>query len=400
MMKVRSGLPLWRGLYGDPPQFLASTGDATCDVVILGGGVTGALVAHHLVAAGVNAILVDKGEPASGSSAASTGLLQYEVDTPLADLAARVGEANAVHAYRRGLRAIDELEALLENLDDRCGFSRRDSLYFASRRWHYRRLKREFEYRKHHGFDVQLLSRGQLAERFSIRSVAAIHSTGDGQVDPYRFTIALLRKAQSQGLRIYPNTRVDSIDEDEGGVVVNTAAGKVAARRIVYAVGYESDQYLDRRVGSLQTTYAVASEPLRSTIGWPDGCLLWETARPYFYARQSHDGRAIIGGEDTAFARDHQREGLAERKTARLVARFQKLFPAIEFEPAFTWAGTFGESKDGLAYIGQPPGRPNAYFAIGYGGNGITFSVIAARLIADLYFEKPNADAKVFRFGR
>jgi glycine/D-amino acid oxidase-like deaminating enzyme len=56
--------------------------------------------------------------------------------------------------------------------------------------------------------------------------------------------------------------------------------------------------------------------------------------------------------------------------------------------------------RDGLAYIGQLADRPNVYFALGYGGNGITFSVIAAQLISDLYCGRPNADAAVFRFER
>jgi glycine/D-amino acid oxidase-like deaminating enzyme len=128
--------------------------------------------------------------------------------------------------------------------------------------------------------------------------------------------------------------------------------------------------------------------------------LIWETARPYFYARQTHDGRAMIGGADSAFASDHKRDGLVERRVARVVRRFKRLFPDIPFEPAYGWAGTFGESPDGMPYIGQPPGRGSAYFAIGYGGNGITFSTIASRLITDLYLRRANADAGVFGFDR
>ena len=89
-----------------------------------------------------------------------------------------------------------------------------------------------------------------------------------------------------------------------------------------------------------------------------------------------------------------------ERRAARLIARFEKLFPGVHYTPACVWAGTFGETKDGLAYLGQPAGRPRAYFALGYGGNGITFSAIAARLISDLVAGRTNADASVFRFGR
>lgn len=76
------------------------------------------------------------------------------------------------------------------------------------------------------------------------------------------------------------------------------------------------------------------------------------------------------------------------------------MFPDTPFEVAYSWAGTFGETKDGLAYIGSPAERPDAYFALGYGGNGITMSMIAARIITDLYLGRPNPDARLFRFDR
>ena len=181
---------------------------------------------------------------------------------------------------------------------------------------------------------------------------------------------------------------------------MKTNTGRILAGTVVYAAGYESQPFLDRTPGSLKTTYAVTSTPIARVDGWPDGCLVWETARPYFYARQTPDGRAMIGGGDTAFAEDHTRETLTARKIHRLRQRFEQLFPAVPFIPEFAWGGTFAGTKDGLAYIGQPPGRPNTFFALGFGGNGITFGIIAARLIADLFLGRPNPDAEIYRFGR
>jgi glycine/D-amino acid oxidase-like deaminating enzyme len=311
-----------------------------------------------------------------------------------------VGEKHAVSAYRRGLSPIDEIEELTKSLGDSCEFSRRDSLYFTSHWWHYGPLKREYECRRHFGFDVSLLSRAELSQQSSLHAAGAIRSRGDAQIDPFRFTKALLLRAQQGGLRAFARSEVIEIDEQPNGVRLRTTEGKLSARRIVYATGYGTHRYLQNDGGSLHCTYAVASEPLTGFEGWPDGVLLWETSRPYFYARQTSDGRAIIGGEDTIFSSDHKRESLIERKSAALIGRFEKIFPQIPFQTACAWAGTFGESKDGLAYIGQVSGRPAAYFAIGYGGNGITFSAIAARVIADLYLGRTNEDAAVFRFDR
>ena len=115
------------------------------------------------------------------------------------------------------------------------------------------------------------------------------------------------------GLRMFSHTEVRSFDEHPGGVNLHADNGTVRHRRVVFATGYESHRYLREDVGALHSTYALISEPLTSFDGWPDGCLIWETARPYFYARQTADRRALIGGEDTPYSDDHRRDELVEQ---------------------------------------------------------------------------------------
>lgn len=399
-MDLRTGTPYWRMLDPRPLEYPSLAGDVECEVAVVGGGITGALVGHSLCRAGVGTVLIDRRDLGTGSTSASTGLLQYEIDVPLVELIEKVGEAHAVHAYRRGLHAITEIEELVRELDDPCGFARRSTLYFATKPEDLPDLEREYECRRYFGFDVQFWKRGQLRAQSSIDSAGAIYSLGDGQVDPFRLTRRLLEHAAAAGLRAYSKTPVQHVGLENDRVTLLTPSGRIVARAVVYAAGYESRQFLAHEAGALHSTYAVASEPLESFAGWPDECLIWETARPYFYARKTDDGRALIGGEDTEYSDDHEWEQLVEQKTERLRQRFQALFPAIEFVPALAWAGTFGETRDGLAYIGTTPGRDREYFALGYGGNGITFSQIAARLIVDLFSGRPNEDAAVFRFGR
>jgi glycine/D-amino acid oxidase-like deaminating enzyme len=399
-MDLRTGTSFWRTLETSPVTAEPLEDELDCEVAVIGGGITGALVSHSLLRAGVETVLLDRRELGTGSTAASTGLLQYEIDVPLIELIKTVGEAHAVHAYRRGLRAIDEIAELVENLADDCGFARRSTLYFASQPEDLAGLREEYACRQYFGFDVDFWSAPRLRERTSIASPGAIYSGGDGQIDPLRLTRCLLEQSHKAGLRIFSKTCVRQIHRLPARMVLSSDTGRVNARSVVYAAGYESGQFVPSEVGSLHSTFAVASEPLATSAGWPEDCLIWETARPYFYARKTADGRAIIGGEDTEYSDDHAEEGLLREKAAKLVRRFPSLFPAIDFVPACAWAGTFGETKDGLAYIGTMPGRDKEYFALGYGGNGITFSQIAARLIVDLLLGRPNDDAVVFRFGR
>lgn len=87
-------------------------------------------------------------------------------------------------------------------------------------------------------------------------------------------------------------------------------------------------------------------------------------------------------------------------RTKRLEKRLAELLPSVATQTAFVWAGTFGETKDGLPFIGPSESCPQALFALGYGGNGLTFGVVAAGILRDLCLGRPNDDARVFRIDR
>ena len=96
-------------------------------------------------------------------------------------------------------------------------------------------------------------------------------------------------------------------------------------------------------------------------------------------------GRIIIGGEDSdEIIEPEARDRLIPEKSRVLAQRLAALWPARETDIEFRWAGTFDTTSDGLPLIGPVPGAKGVYAAYGYGGNGITFSFLAARLIGDL----------------
>jgi len=400
-MDLRSGAAFWPIKNGLLAVYPPLTNDERADVAVVGSGITGALVAHRLASAGANVVVLDRRDVASGSTAATTGLLQYETDTSLVELAAAIGEPQGVRSYRLGLEAIDDIEALVADLGDRCGFDRRSSLYLASSRRDARDLADEHAMRSKHGFDVAWLSSASLNERYGIDAHAAILSGGDAAIDAFRFTHRLLEAAGRMGARVYDRTAVDRVDAGPDGVSIETDRGAcVRARRIVWATGYEAVEDTNKRVGKMYSTWALVSEPLADLGPWHDRELIWETARPYLYARVTDDGRAILGGEDEPFSTRHDNPKRLLRKTARLVALFRRLFPSIELEVAYSWAGAFSTTRDGLPYIGTTPEHPHAWLALGYGGNGITFSMIAANLIRDAWMGRPNPDTALFRFDR
>ena len=79
------------------------------------------------------------------------------------------------------------------------------------------------------------------------------------------------------------------------------------------------------------------------------------------------------------------------------MAELNSIYPLEGVEMETAWAGTFAQTEDGLPYVGALEKYPGCYFALGYGGNGITFSLIAAQIIRDAILGRPNRSAVCFR---
>ncbi len=401
-MDLRTATPYWLLKSGLAFEYSSLRENIKTDYVIIGGGITGALVAWYLARAGIGVVLLDRRHIGMGSTCASTAMLQYEIDTPLSDLAKIVGEADAARSYQLCSEAIDKLELICRQLTFSCDFEKKPSLYYASRTRHVRDLERELLIRQKHGFAVEMLDEGVIKRLFPFSAPAALYSRQGGQVDAYALTHGLLQDALDYDARIFDKTEVTKIRHEAQGVVLQTAFGPVIeARKLVIASGYESQRYLDRTVNELHSSYALVSEPYEQAVLWHENALIWETARPYLYMRTTADRRVLVGGRDEPFQNPEKRDRLLARKTKELTRDFERLFPDLApLRVDYNWAGTFAETKDGLPYIGSVPEQPHAIFALGFGGNGITFSQIAAEIIRDAALGKENRDAAIFSFFR
>jgi glycine/D-amino acid oxidase-like deaminating enzyme len=335
-----------------------------------------------------------------GSTAASTALLQYEIDTPLIKLKELVGEKNAIRSYQLCLEAIDGIGNICRRLPE-AAFVRRPSLQYASTKKDVPELKREYEARKKMGISLQWLSKLTVKNTFGFEKEAALFSRQAAEVKAYALTHALLRYSRSRALRVYDHTEIARYHEHPRGVELFTTEGySIRARKLVIACGYESAVYIPQKVQTLQSTYAIVSEPYPTSRFWHRNALIWETARPYLYLRITPDHRILVGGRDDDFSDARLRDKALPFKTRSLETAFQKLFPGISFKTDFKWAGVFASTKDGLPYIGALPGKPHTFFALGFGGNGITFSYMAAKIITNLVSGKKDPDAGIFGFDR
>lgn len=235
-----------------------------------------------------------------------------------------------------------------------------------------------------------------------LKKSGAILSHDGAQVDAYQFAHILLQACIQKGARVYDTVEVREIIHHARGVkLVLDNDTIVETKKLVVASGYESQKYLSKTIVRLHSSYAVISKPFASAQKlWYENAMLWESARPYLYMRATEDNRMLIGGKDEMFQSAVKRDKLLSKKSRQLEDNAKKIFPHLPFVTDYSWCGTFAETKDGLPYIGTVKEHPNTFFALGFGGNGILFSILAAEIITDLMKEKKNDDARIFSFDR
>jgi glycine/D-amino acid oxidase-like deaminating enzyme len=395
---LRTGTSLWTAL-GTPSiatRVLEAPGKA--DVVIVGAGITGALVAEAATARGLSVFLLDRRPPFHGSTAASTALLQYEIDTPFVQLANDVGFESARRIWQRSYRAVVDLGRLVGMLAISCHFRPRRALYLAGNILDADALAEEGRARRAAGLPSAYLTAADLRGLAGITREAALLSDGVADVNPVLLTSGLLRRAMARGARVYSPTELAEIVPTHEKVAMITADGvELEAKALVFATGYELAECVPSTGHRRTSTFAFATAPQPGAIRGK-GELIWEASKPYLYIRTTSDGRIIVGGEDEETADERARDALLPTKIAVLQQKTKTLMPWIDVGAAFAWCGTFGESRNGLPSIGPVPGMTNCYAVLGYGGNGLTFGVIAAQIIAGALCGHADKDAPLFTF--
>ncbi|RYD98480.1 MAG: FAD-binding oxidoreductase [Sphingobacteriales bacterium] len=277
---------------------------------------------------------------------------------------------------------------------------RHNSLQWASSPGHLPALRAECAARKALGFDVTILEEDALRSDYGMQKAGALFSTQGAQIDAYALTHRLLQTITAKGGAIYEETEATHIDWKREGVTVRTSTGhRIDAQRLVIACGYESQRYLPKPVEQLYATYVLLTEPVPTESFWSNRDLLWETARPYHYLRSTNDDRILVGGSDDRW---DGRPGFPKlpEKTAELEDSLRSLMPDLHFQSSISWAGIFAGTHDSLPYIGGVPGQPHTAYALGFGGNGILFSMLAADAISEIFRGRTSEAARLFAFNR
>ncbi|HEY0438582.1 MAG TPA: FAD-dependent oxidoreductase [Xanthobacteraceae bacterium] len=364
------------------------------DVVVVGAGIAGLSTAYELAAKGRSVVVLDRGPIARGMTSRTTAHLASELDDFYHALIEMRGlELARIHyeSQHAAINRMDEIQAA-EGID--CDFRRLDSYLFAAREDDREILEREFEACRRVGLAVDWAERAPL----SIDTGRCLRFAQQGRVHPLKYLNGLAAWLQRQGARLYGDTIVTTVEEDDGGVTVSTTAGhKIRGGTAVVATNSPiNDRLAIHSKQAPYRTYVIAGHVRAGSV--PDA-LYWNTLDPYHYVRLQPDGERgdllIVGGEDHRTGEQNdgkQRFGALEEWARRHFPEFGKI--------AYRWSGQVQEPVDYCAFIGLNPGSKRVYVATGDSGQGITGGVVASLLISSLIVDKESRWQELYEPSR
>ncbi|MEQ6903670.1 FAD-dependent oxidoreductase [Nocardioides sp. YIM 152588] len=370
----------------DRPAARPPVGDATADLVVIGGGFTGLWAAlrakerdpHRSV------LLVEADRLAEHATGRNGGFCEASLTH---------GEANGRDRWpdeydaldRLGLENLDRIEEAVARYGIDCGFERTGQLTVATRPHEVADLEPEAD-----GFLDAAAVRGLVDSPTYL--AGRLDAEGCAMVDPARLAWGLADAAESLGVTIAEHTAVTGLRRTDLGVEVGTAQGTIRAGQVVVATNAFTDLLprVARRVVPVYD-HVLATEPLSAeqlaSLGWEHRAGVADAGNLFHYYRLTADDRILWGGYDAVyhFGRSIDAEHEQRPATHRLLAEhFFETFPQLA-GLAFThrWGGVIDTCSRFCAFFGLAHGDRVAY-AAGFTGLGVGASRFAADVMLDL----------------
>jgi glycine/D-amino acid oxidase-like deaminating enzyme len=376
-----------------------------CDVVIVGGGLTGCTTAYVFAAAGVKTCLLEADGIGQDETGAGAGIIRPTPFARFAELEQSCGRRTARRIWETSRRAALDFAALLRRLNIRCGLETCDVVAVARHDVDAVLLRREHKALGDAGLDSVWLNPSRLSRELGIDALGGIRAAGGARLDPYRACLGLAKAAAARGARIFEQSPVTRVRWGRAGVEVETPRAPIAARVVVVATAGAAPLFkpLERYFKRLHT-YAALTPPLAPPLlrqcGRNDVAVTVGADASRLLSR-TKDGRLLFAGADQPRIPDRSRPRTVIQRAGQLMYELSLLHPVISgVQPDYGWDGPVVETSDGVALAGPHRNYPHHLFALGVGHNGPSAGYLAARILLRRYADKAAAGDSAFGFNR
>lgn len=367
------------------PLSVPPFGKQEAGVVVIGGGVVGACLAHELATGGEDVLVVERDDVNLQASGANAGSLHVQLLSFDFGDKAEAGGGPAAATLPLGPWAV----SLWQELAELCGrdFEIRitGGLMVAESETGLDFLQKKAALERRYGLDAEIVDRRDLQDLVPALAdglIGAEYSPNEGKINPLLATYSVMRRAERLGARLMRSTDVTALEQTDNGWLLQTNRGVIKAGRVVNAAGPWA-----REIGAMAgLDVPVYSAPLQMIVTDRAPPLVEQLvahADRHLSLKQLAAGGIIIGGAWPARYSEHQNMNVTNRESVEgnlWVAR--RVLPALDgLHVLRTWAG-MNVNIDGAPIIGEARNKPGFFNAVT--SNGYTLAPAVARITADL----------------
>jgi glycine/D-amino acid oxidase-like deaminating enzyme len=351
------------------------------DVVIIGGGMVGTYCAYECASQGLQTVLLERHELASGASGRGGGLLLKGATDVFAPEIVPHLVANQ-----------QLLEAFLEQTGADVDYVRGGSLYVSFENdWNF--TQTQVQRMCAAGLKAEVWDEQQLRSEFPVftpKAVGGRFIASDAQLASPKLTLALAQAARQAGADIRTDTQVLSLIRSDCGEAqtVQTPGQTFTGKYLILAT--------NAYTGDLCPELKSVIVPTRGQVlltgalpeSFPFGCAANYDKE---YWRQTRSGQILFCGcrrleKEVAFGKDTESTETTAEVQQGLQETFKSFFPewGSQLTVEKTWAGTMGFTPDLKPVIGRVPDHKNVLIGAGFSGNGLPFVCLTGHLLCDL----------------
>jgi glycine/D-amino acid oxidase-like deaminating enzyme len=390
-VKKRREFPAFRGVIEHP-------------VVVVGGGMSGAMTAYACAAAGLKVILLEADRIGLGGSGYASGLMSGEACESFRELEGRAGKRVARSLFDAMETAPRELAATVKRLGIRAGLDVADQLRVLPAGQPDKLIRREAAAREAAGLKAPWLSPAAVTRLTAFPSSGAMRLPDGGFVDPFKLTLGFLSAAIKRGVKVYEKSRVKKITFTRKTATAYLDGGAITTTNLAICIGEPTSLFkpLKRHLRH-EDRYVVLTEPLTAGVRAELAqatALMTDTDTPPHHLWFTADHRALFAGADQKRPPERLLKQTLVQRTGQLMYELSRIHPAISgTAPEYGWNVPLAHPVDGVPYAGSHRNFPFHHFAFGTSHDPAR-AFLASRIILRNILGKPEKGDEHFSFAR
>jgi glycine/D-amino acid oxidase-like deaminating enzyme len=360
--------------------------DDGCDVLVVGGGITGSAAALALARKGARVVVCEAGIVGGAASGRNGGMCNNGFAQDYAALSQRLGTEWANRLYRAFDAGVDTVERLVREESIDCSFARYGKLKLAAKPEHVDKLARsQALLAANVDPDTRLLSRSELSKELgSDRYYGGLLMEKSAGMHVGRYVRGLAHAAQRRGAIYLEHTPVLGLKAQGGHYQVRTPTGSLRAGQVLLASGISQVGpfgWIRRRIVPVGA-FLIVTEPLPTALLdqlLPTRRMYTDTRNFVNYFRVTPDNRLLFGGRARFAVSNPQSDA---RSGEILRTQMLNVFPQLgSVRIDYCWGGMVDMTVDRLPRAGQ---RDGLFYAMGYSGHGTHMASLMGTLMAEV----------------